>query len=61
MPSDTKATLKAAFDDFDYYTAKLVAASKQIKLLAPVYWQERGFTVQPRLERLRESVFSQEG
>ncbi len=60
VPADKKA-LRAAFDDYDFYMGKLVATSKLIKEQSVPYWTARGYTVLPRLQRLRDSVFSDEG
>jgi hypothetical protein len=58
MPAETstKAQLRAAFEDYDHYLAKMLAESRRIKALAPVYWKEQGYLAQPRLEKLRASV-----
>jgi hypothetical protein len=55
-----KKELREAFEDMDYYLRKATAASARIKSLASPYWAARGYTVQPRLEKLRASVFSEE-
>ena len=56
----TKEEMREAFREYDATAAKLVRLSKFIKEAAPSYWKAQGYTVLPRLERLRENVFKEE-
>lgn len=48
--------LKTYFIDYDYHVKHMVALSKKIKEEAPAYWKAKGYTVIPRLERLRDEL-----
>lgn len=56
--TDKKVQLKDHFRRMD--AALLIAKNEanRIKELAPVYWKSQGVLAAPRIERLREDVFS---
>jgi len=55
-----KAILRQLFKDYDEATKKLIDTAAAIKAEAPAYWRSQGYSVFPRLERLRADVFKED-